>query len=163
VDHKTTRSDFEKTGPDGVPTYFLTAPLNPQAIGYVDVAERLGWEPQGFIFDMIKRPGLAKAEKPERGEQADAFEARMVAVIKGNPTRYFARFPITFERWQIMRARENVIARGEEVLWRRRTGYWPQNDDACGKYGTTCPWMLVCTGRARADDDRLFPLKRKEG
>lgn len=161
TDHKTTRSDFEKTDQHGTRTYFLNAPINPQAIGYVDVAQRMGLAPVGFIFDMIKRPGLARVEKPERGESADDFEERMVGVIAANPTRYFARFPIAFEPWQIAKARENVIARGEEVLWRRRSGHWPQNDDACGKYDTTCPWMVVCTGNARPDDDRLFPLKKK--
>ena len=173
ADHKTTTSDFEKTDRDGNRTYFLNAPVNPQAIGYVDVAHRLGWEPEGFEFDVIKRPGLAKYEKPERGESADDFEARMIKTItegveidgklKGGPERYFARFPVTYQDWQINKARSNVIARGEEVLWRRRTGYWPQNDDACGKFGSTCPWMPVCTGRESATDDRLFPLKKKEG
>jgi hypothetical protein len=127
----------------------------------------MGLDPEGFVFDVIKRPGKARAEKPTSGESADDFELRMIELIDGDRERYFARFPISYAEWQIAKARSNVIARGEEVLWRRRTGHWPQNDDACGKFGSTCPWMPVCTGRASATDDRLYPLKvrkaEKEG
>ena len=161
VDHKTTQSDFERETRTGEKAYFIGAELDAQAIGYVDVAARQGLNPAGFMWDLIKRPGLARVEKVERGESAEAFEGRMVEVIAANPVRYFARYPITFEPWQIWRARLDVIASGEEILWRRRSGYWPQNRDACGKFGATCPWMVVCTGRERADDDRLFPLKKK--
>lgn len=155
LDHKTTASDFERE------EYWIGADLDPQALSYWDVAGRLGWPPARFLWDMIKKPGLAKTERPLPQESPDAFEARMISIILGNPRRYFMRKPISYQPWQIARHREQTIQLAEEIRWRRRTGAWPMNRGSCKSFGG-CDWIRVCTGEHDLTDDTLYPLKSKE-
>ena len=155
LDHKTTASDFERE------EYWTGADFDPQALSYWDVASRLGWPPARFLWDMIKKPGKARDERPLPQESPAAFEARMVSLIFGNPRRYFARKPISYQPWQIERHREQTIQLAEEIRWRRRTGAWPLNRGSCKSFGG-CDWIRVCTGEHDLTDDTLYPIKSKD-
>ncbi len=154
-DHKTTASDFER------PEYWIGASIDPQAMAYWDVAGRLGWPPDMFSWDMIKKPGKARAEQIEKGERPDDYEARIASVILGNAGRYFKRQPIRFEPWQIERHREQTIKHADEVRWRRRADAWPLNRGSCKSFGG-CDWIKVCEGEHDIQDETLYPLKSKE-
>jgi hypothetical protein len=101
---------------------------------------------------------------PRHGEPAAVYEERVYQLAIERPGDFFHRRALTIEPWQIEEAREDVRAAALEIAWRMRSGAWPRVGDryVCGARGMVCPWIDVCGRRAAADDDRLFPLKRKK-
>ena len=101
---------------------------------------------------------------PRHGEPAAVYEERVYQLAVERPGDFFHRRALTIEDWQIEEAREDVRAAALEIAWRTRTGAWPRVGDryVCAARGMVCPWIDVCGRRASAEDDRLFPLKRKD-
>lgn len=101
---------------------------------------------------------------PRHGEPAAVYEERVYQLAIDKPGDYFHRRALTIEPWQIEEAREDVRAAALEIAWRTREDLWPRVGDryVCAAPRMTCPWIDVCGRRAAADDDRLFPLKRKK-
>lgn len=101
---------------------------------------------------------------PRHGEPAAVYEERVYQLAISNPGDFFHRRALTIEPWQIEEAREDVRAAALEIAWRTRSQAWPRVGDryVCAARGMVCPWIDVCGRRAAADDDRLFPLKRKD-
>ena len=101
---------------------------------------------------------------PRHGEPAAVYEERVYQLAIENPGDYFHRRALTIEPWQIEEAREDVRAAALEIAWRTREELWPRVGDryVCAAPRMTCPWIDVCGRRSSAEDDRLFPLKRKK-
>ena len=101
---------------------------------------------------------------PRHGEPAAVYEERVYQLAINKPGDFFHRRALTIEPWQIEEAREDVRAAALEIAWRTRSGAWPRVGDryVCAARGMVCPWIDVCGRRSSAEDDRLFPLKRKK-
>ncbi len=101
---------------------------------------------------------------PRHGEPASVYEERVYQLAIDKPGDFFHRRALTIEPWQIEEAREDVRAAALEIAWRTRSGAWPRVGDryVCAARGMVCPWIDVCGRRSSAEDDRLFPLKRKK-
>ena len=101
---------------------------------------------------------------PRHGEPASAYEERVYQLAITKPGDFFHRRALSFEPWQIAESREDVRAAALEIAWRTRFDLWPRSPDwqyTCAPKDRVCPWLDVCGRRASAEDDRLFPLKRK--
>ncbi len=159
IDHKTTESEF--TGPRSE-FYWLGAEIDPQVDMYLDAWERLSGErPAGFLWDVVRKPGGRKDEKPTAGESAFEYEDRLTQWMVDHYKDYFARRPITREPWQIERARADVVASGEEVAWRRKTGAWQRNRQACKAFKKACGFLPVCRGAVSVEDSSKYVLKHR--
>ena len=101
---------------------------------------------------------------PRHGEPAAVYEERVYQLAIERPGDFFHRRALTIEPWQVEESREDVRAAALDVAEWTRRGYWPRVGDryVCAARGMVCPWIDVCGRRASAEDDRLFPLKRKE-
>lgn len=101
---------------------------------------------------------------PRHREPAAIYEERVYQLAIARPTEFFHRRALTIEPWQIEEAREDVRAAALEIAWRTRSQAWPRVGDryVCGARGRVCPWLDVCGHQASAEDDRLYPLKRKK-
>lgn len=179
VEHKSTGK------PPAEDRFYLGIDLDLQSALYYDAARELGYQPAGVLYDVIRRPdfddpkpppqlkkdGTPRAQKadvqytnPRHGEPAAVYEERVYQLAIERPGDYFHRRALTIEPWQIEEAREDVRAAALEIAWRTREKLWPRVGDryVCAAPRMTCPWIDVCGRRAAADDDRLFPLKRKD-
>lgn len=155
MDHKTTKSDFAQE------PYWIGVELDLQVGLYLDAAARLGFEPAGFLYNCIRRPGAARAEKREDGESPVDYEERLYQqIIATDKSRalYFGRRHVTVQPWQIEEARADLIAAGEIVRTGLRTGLWKRNRKECRAYQEVCPWIMVCR-RQQPVTDELFPLR----
>ena len=101
---------------------------------------------------------------PRHGEPAAVYEERVYQLAINKPDDFFHRRALTIEPWQIEESRRMVHAAALEIAWRTRENLWPEVGDryVCGARGMVCPWIDVCGRRESAEDDRLFPLKRKD-
>jgi len=105
---------------------------------------------------------------PRHGERAADYEERIYQLATSRPGEWFGRRefragegPLTSAR--IQEARLQLWSAAREIRAYQRAGVWPEVGDryVCAPPGRrpVCPWLDVCAGRARADDDRLYPLK----
>ena len=179
VEHKSTGK------PPAEDRFYAGIDLDLQSALYFDAARELGYSPAGVLYDVIRRPdfddpkpapqlkkdGTPRAQKadvqytnPRHGEPAAVYEERVYQLAISNPGDFFHRRALTIEPWQIEEAREDVRAAALEIAWRTRSQAWPRVGDryVCAARGMVCPWIDVCGRRQSADDDRLFPLKRKK-
>ena len=179
VEHKSTGK------PPAEDRFYLGIDLDLQSALYYDAARELGYQPAGVLYDVIRRPdfddpkpppslklnGEARKQKadvaytnPRHGEPAAVYEERVYQLAIERPGDFFHRRALTIEPWQIEEAREDVRAAALEIAWRTREELWPRVGDryVCAAPRMTCPWIDVCGRRSSAEDDRLFPLKRKK-
>lgn len=169
VEHKTTASDIEP----GSSYWSRVRALDTQVSLYLAGAKAAGYEVQGCIYDVVRKPGirplkatpeasrkytakgLLYANQRERDETPEEFRERLRADIGERPERYFARGEVVrleadardhaFDTWQLARMmREAELA-----------GFAPKNPDACATFGG-CPYLAVCQGEASIEDNAIF-------
>jgi hypothetical protein len=107
---------------------------------------------------------VVAGDRPRYGEPAAVYEERIYQLATATPSDWFARRELPIADWQIEDARDDMHAAAREVTWRTREGLWPRVGDryVCAAPRMVCPWLDVCGRRAVAEDDRLYPLKKKE-
>lgn len=155
ADHKTTTSDFMRE------PYWIGVEFDLQVGLYLDAAMRLGFEPALFRYNVMRRPGGMREEKPREGETPADYEERLYQQITATPKSralYFGRRPVLFQPWQIEEARADIIAAGEMIRTAQRIGLWKRNRSACRAFQEVCPWIQVCR-RHQPITDELFPLR----
>lgn len=154
LETKTTSDDF---GP-GTP-YRDKLVLDPQISHYMVGAHALGYEPAGCIYDVLRRPG----QRPKRGLRAetdDQFQLRIASEISESWDRYYARMQVVRVGGEEKRSAANDWELGLMIRHAERLGLFPQNPDACGRWGTRCPYLDVCTGVTDLDDPRYRRAER---
>jgi hypothetical protein len=154
VEHKTTSDDISAGG-----DYALNIRLDGQVSTYYEGARRLGFEPAGCIYDVMRKPTIRPLEVNSRRaapETPAEYEARCVEAIAEDPNRFYARFQVVRlnkeleeharDTWDLARTmRESEIA-----------GRAPKNVDACRRFGGRCSYFSVCCGEASLDDETRF-------
>lgn len=169
VEHKTTS---ESVGPGSV--YWQKLRLDSQVSTYFMGAASLGFDVEGCIYDVIRKPGLEPLEatpedkrkytkegklyaaQRERAETPDEFRQRLRAYIAENLEHIFRRGDVArseaelgdaaFDLWQIGRSiRESELAERH-----------PRNPEACFQWSRACEYFEVCTGGAQLTDASRF-------
>jgi hypothetical protein len=176
VEHKTTASDIE----EGSPYLRKVRALDTQVSTYMSGARALGFKPTKCVYDVVRKPalrplkatpvesrkytqkGFLYANQRENDESPEEYRLRIRAEIEEKPDRYLARV-------DIVRLEEEEREHAADVWnWTQilhdaeRTGRFPKNPDACGQFGTPCPYLVVCEGMADINDNSLYRTAETE-
>jgi hypothetical protein len=169
VEHKTTSEDIAPGS-----TYWRKLRIDSQVSTYVLGAASIGFDVEGCIYDVIKKPkleplsatpeadrkytkdGRLYAKQRDRDETPDEFRARLREYIANNVEALFQRGDVVrseaeledfnFDMWQIARSiREAELANRH-----------PRNPDNCFQWSRACEYFDVCTGAAVLTDTNRF-------
>lgn len=181
LDHKFTSSDFSP-GSD----YRTHLAVELQVDNYVSGARALGFEPRGWIHDVVRRPSIRplrataldarkytkeKVDKntgevlePSRlyagqraeDESPEEFLLRLSEAIASGPDSYYARFPVVRLADEEREAAFDMWQVGVQIRESRRAEAWPRNDASCFAYGRACAYLPVCSGQASLDDGTRY-------
>lgn len=169
VEHKTTSEDISPGS-----TYWRKLRIDSQVSTYFVGAASLGFDVEGCIYDVIRKPKLSRLEatppetrkykkdgslyasQRDRDETNEEFRERFRAYVGDHLLDLFQRGDVTrveddladaaFDLWQTAR-----LIREAELAGRH-----PRNPDACFQWSRECEYFGVCTGAATLDDATRF-------
>lgn len=145
LEHKTTSEEIQGFGP-----YWQRLAIDHQIAYYM-----LATGASGVLYDVLRKPAI----RPCKGETMDEFAARCVSVIGSEREKYYQFREVRKTADDIREAAEDLWQQAQLLAHSERNQFFPRNANACrGLYGT-CPFLDVCTGSARIDDDTLFRTK----
>lgn len=166
-EHKTSGEDIGPGSP-----YWRKLAMDGQMSGYLIGAKALGFECEGVLYDVLRKPGLKPLKKTAEiklkkdgtpyanqrlaDETPEEYRARCIEAIAADPAGYYLRGDVV-----------RMEAEAAEALWddwqaaaimreAARAGRHPRNPDACMKWGRPCTFWDVCTGTASLDDPTRF-------
>ena len=169
VEHKTTSFDIEPGG-----EYFKRLRLDSQVSIYFEGARAAGYAVDACVYDVLRKPGLrplkatpkesrkytAKgylyANQRDTDETPDQYFERLCAAIAEDPAKHYQRGDVVRLDAEMDEAMFDVWAIGRQIREAELAGRFPRNDDACVRYGRTCPFFAVCCGEASLDDAALY-------
>jgi len=169
VEHKTTTEDISPGSP-----YWRMLRLDTQVSTYFVGAESLGFDVEGCIYDVIRKPSLKRLEatpvesrkykkdgslyasQRDCDESPEEFRERFRAYVGEHLQDLFQRGDVSrvpeeladsaFDLWQTAR-----LIREAELANRH-----PRNPDSCRMWSRFCEYFDVCTGAASLDDASRF-------
>jgi PD-(D/E)XK nuclease superfamily len=154
MEHKTASEDI---GLGSV--FWKRLRLDAQASNYIAGARALGFEPDGVLYDVLRKPALRPLEvnsKRSVAETPEEYGKRCLADILEKPDYYFQRGTVVrleseerdaaFDTWQV----------ADQIRQSRNLERWPRNVDSCAPYGRMCGYWSVCSGEAQLEDPALF-------
>jgi len=122
--------------------YVARLPLDFQILGYVWATEQHDGEEVDFIeYNVAQKSRL-------RGRQGETFGAlldRIEADYRTDPTKYFYRERVPFDRSSIDRFTHQLGLFVSKLEWVLKNGIWTQNTNQCTIRGI-CPYMPLCLG-----------------
>jgi hypothetical protein len=120
--------------------YVARLPLDFQILGYV-------WATEHFDKEEIKFIEYNVAQKSRlRGKQSETFGAlldRIESDYRDDPTKYFYRERVPFDRTSIDRFTHQLGLFVKKLEWVLENGIWTQNTNQCTIRGL-CPFMPLC-------------------
>jgi hypothetical protein len=153
LESKTSSEDINP----GSPYWQRIVTLDPQVSLYDLGARQAGFEIEGILYDVARKPALklGKTETPE------AFGERCARDIQGRPDYYY-------QRQEVVRLESEARAYQQD-LWdyacilsdAERLGRWPRNPDRCRQFGRACDFLPVCVGEASVDDEILYMTRER--
>jgi hypothetical protein len=154
VEHKTSSEDISP-GSD----YFRRLRLNSQVSAYYLGAASLGYDVQGCLYDVLKKPQQKPLQANARravAETPDEYEARVGDAIAEDPNAYYQRAMLVRLEDELREAQRDLWLWAGIVREAQRLNAWPRNPDACVRYGSTCAFFDVCTGQGSLDDAERY-------
>lgn len=169
VEHKTSSEDI---GPGS--DYWRRLSLDAQISLYFDGARALGYEVDGCLYDVLRKPvhrpylatppearkytkdGRLYASQRESDETVDEFYNRLVDAIGDDLGAYYARGAIVRLGSELAEFRRDVWHTAQAVGDCRNRQHYPRNPSACTRFGRTCEFLGVCSGQASLDDPSSF-------
>lgn len=161
VEHKTTSSDASAGS-----MYWETKRLDPQISVYIFGARVLGMDPESCLYDVIRKPGIRPFranKKRKEDETAEQYGQRLYESIEEDPNRYYVRGKVVRLESEEQDAKETLWGIAQLIDHSRECGMWPQNSDACLKWGRRCEYFDVCTKCGSLDDGFMFRETRAKG
>jgi CRISPR/Cas system-associated exonuclease Cas4 (RecB family) len=147
IEHKTTTSDIEGFG-----TYWLRLAIDHQ-VSYYCMAHNVN----SCLYDVLRKPGL----RVRQNDTIDDYYNRLDEEIGSNPGKYFQQREIVKLDADLEEARHDLWQQAHALHFMRTSGFYPRNSNACQSFYGTCPYLDVCTGRSRIDDDAMFRSKEE--
>lgn len=169
VEHKTTAEDISPGS-----TYWRKLRIDAQISTYFVGVASLGYDVEGCIYDVIRKPKLQRLEatpaesrkykkdgtlyasQRDADESPEEFRERFRAYVGEHLLDLFQRGDVTrveddladasFDLWQTAR-----LIREAELAGRH-----PRNPEACFQWSRECEYFGVCTGAAALDDATRF-------
>jgi hypothetical protein len=169
MEHKTSSEDISCGS-----QYWEKLRLDSQISNYFNGARSLGFEPEGVIYDVLKKLGLKPlkatpiesrkykkdgtlyAAQREQDETPEGFKLRLIETTAENPDGHFVRGEVVrLEQEEIESARD-VWQLGKFIRESQLSNRWPRNPEACSRYGRMCEFWPVCTKTADLTDETRF-------
>ena len=173
LEHKTTS---EECGLGSV--YWSVLTMDAQVSTYHVGARALGHEPQGVLYDVLRkpqiRPALATPESERKYTKATAKEpprlyagqrttaedpaeylARCCATIAENPDRYYQRGVVVRLASEERDAAADLWLTADSIRISQNRNRWPRNVDSCRQYNRLCDFFPICSGTCSEDDTRF--------
>ena len=162
-------------------TYWAELKTNPQLSAYELAAVQLGFPIEGFVWDVIQKPGIApkkltkKAvaelengeycgtvfEEPYNGEEeetAKMYGRRVLIEYTDNPSRYFQRRIIKRRPEELLEfASDLATITGRMDQARNDASLVMKNRHSCKQFGRMCDFHAYCAG----EDDELRGFRHK--
>ena len=154
LEHKTTSEDC---GPGS--TFWKRLRLDGQASGYMVGARALGYEPDGILYDVLRKPALRPYEasaKRKAAETPEEYRDRCLADIAERPDYYYQRGTVVRLEDEERDAAFDLWQTAEQIRLSRNAERWPRNVDACMQYNRACDYWSVCAGEQSIDDPLHF-------
>lgn len=169
VEHKTTSQDISP-GSD----YWRRLYLDTQVSHYHALAHANGYEVQGCLYDVVRKPGRrVKSATPEdkrkyrkdgalyagqreEDESIASYKDRLREAIANEPDKYYQRSIIVRLPDELDHHHKDIWLVAQHMRDAIRLGSHPRNADACIQYSRPCDYFDVCTGVQDIGDDYLF-------
>lgn len=145
LEHKTTSEEIRGFGP-----YWQRLSIDHQISYYI-----LATGAQGVLYDVLRKPAIRIC----RGESVDEFQQRCTETIGADRERYYQFREIHKTSDDIREAAGDLWQQAQLLGLAQKQAFFPRNSGACRSIWGMCPFLDVCTGRARIDDDSLFRTK----
>lgn len=148
--------------------------LDPQVSTYQMAAKASGYQLDGCLYDVIRKPGLRPlkatpeesrkytkagllyANQREHDETPEEYRARLREDISGNPERYYARADVVRLEADAEEAARDLWHTADVMRMSENAGRFPRSPNACKRFGRFCAYFDVCSGVASIDDDDRF-------
>jgi hypothetical protein len=159
VEHKTTSEDLSP-GSD----YWVRLRIDSQISNYYEGAAALGYQVDGCIYDVAKRPGLRPLQANARRAQPEApeeYEARCLASLAEAADGAYGRGVVIRLDEEMRSFRWDAWHTARLMRDAERLGMHPRNDDACNMFNRACEYLDVCAGVAPADDPVLYTVRAR--
>lgn len=174
MEHKTSSEDIGLGS-----MYWRKLTLDAQISNYLVGARSLGYEPDGVLYDVLRKPALEpykatplearKYTKPTKSEPVsrlysnqreidetpEEYRDRLLASIAEKPDFYFQRGVVVRLEEEERDAAFDTWQTAEQIRVARNAGRWPRNVDACSQYNRLCDYWEVCAGETTIDDIRF--------
>lgn len=153
VEHKTSSEDLSP-GSD----YWSRLRLDAQLSIYYQGARALGFDVQGCIYDVLRKPGerpLKINSKRDEDETPTEYRDRLLSKASAE----------AFARGEVVRLADEESAFNTEVsqwieLMERTPSPAPRNPSSCFDWGRPCDFFGICSGSSSPSDfDRVAPFE----
>jgi hypothetical protein len=172
MEHKTTSEDCGLGS-----LYWQVLCMDAQISTYHIGARALGHDPDGVLYDVLRKPQLrpalatpegerkytrATAKEPSRlyagqrivDETPAEYLDRCSAAIAADPDRYYQRGIVVRLASEERDAAADLWQTADAIRVSQNTGRWPRNVDSCRNYGRLCDYFPICSGVVAEDDPR---------
>lgn len=149
-EHKTSSEDIGLGS-----AYWRKLTLDAQISNYLVGARALGFEPDGVLYDVLRKPAIrpyevsAKRSKPESPEE---YRDRCVATIAEKPEHYYQRGVVVRLEEEERDAAFDTWQTAEMIRLAHNANRWPRNVDSCSMYNRMCEYWEVCSGETDIND-----------
>lgn len=152
IEHKTTSDDIAQGS-----KYWALLTIATQASQYMVGARALGFEPDGLLYDLLRKPALKPLEvnsKRSEPETPEAYRVRCLEAIAEDPDKYYQRGVVIRLEEEEKDAAYDAWQTAEQIRLSRNSGRWPRNTGACDAYHRLCDYFPICSGMATETDLR---------
>lgn len=117
-----------------------------QATGYVYAAKRLGYDVQGVMYDVIKKPLIRKGVF----DTVDTYGHRIMddymkdGALNHNDRKFYSRHFIYRSPLELEQYIQDTEALIRDIRRHKRKGEWYRNMDQCWNFNTLCPFSKIC-------------------
>lgn len=129
-----------KTSGDYEANFTRRAENSYQATAYVYAMRKLGYNVQGVIYDVIKKPSLRKG----RSETASQFCRRIAYDYKQRPDYYYFNYSTYRSPDQLRWFEGDIRNLIKELKRHKKYRDWYRNPDACYAYNHQCEYHKIC-------------------
>jgi PD-(D/E)XK nuclease superfamily len=150
LEHKTSSEDV------GIGSfYWAKLRLDGQISKYINGARALGYEPDGVLYDVLRKPQLKPYQansKRAASETPKEYRDRIIEDISARPDHYYQRGIVVRLEDEERDAAYDDWQTAEQIREARNANRWPRNVDSCEQYHRKCDYWEVCSGERSIDD-----------
>ena len=126
-------------------SYFDRLYVDSQITMYMSAMERLGYNPAGVIYRVIRKPSIRRTQK----ETLEAFLERLRKDIEDRPEFYFIERQLYRDKNDLREFEHTLYTEARLERDMKRKGNYFRHTTACSLYGA-CEYLPICMKEAGA-------------